>query len=71
MSQLSLGSNELGRATLACFHDPVSVDVRALRRTTSGWYASVPCPECRRRRAVVSIAYPTSSDPTAILPLTD
>lgn len=67
MSQLSLGSAGLGQARLSCGHDPVAVDLDALARTKDGWYEAVPCPVCRRRRAVVSVGYPTPSDASARL----
>lgn len=59
-----------GSATLSCFHR-VAYDAETAPRGSDNWPNAIYCPDCRRRRAVVSTVYPTPSDAIPTLSETD
>ena len=61
-NQLLFGSTEMVSGQLSCFHARVPIDPSI--RLKDGWFAAVVCPVCRKKRAVVSVAYAAPSDPT-------
>ena len=52
-----------GHAILACWHVIRPFNPARANRREDDWYAALRCPECRTRREVVSVAYPTHPHP--------
>lgn len=67
MTQLELGRASLSdRFHLSCDHDAEG-DRAATAKLADGWYAAISCPVCRRKSAVVYVAFGVTSDAVSIL----